>query len=85
MSAPRTDGLYNNILHRGKQTKEFDGHPPIMKLNYCYSHPFSTMAKAVLTKYNWEARTQLTTIAAVEQPDDDTLVYWRRAERYSAP
>ena len=43
------------------------------------------MAKAYLTKYNWEARTQLTSIAHVEQSDDDTIVYWRRSDRFTSP
>jgi len=85
MTSPLSDGLNANVLHRGKQDKEWAGHPPVMKLNYKYSHPFSAIAKAYLTKYNWESRTQLTTIAHVDQVDDDTIVYWRRCERYSAP
>ena len=43
------------------------------------------MATAYLKRYNWEPRTQLSTISNVEQVDDDTLVYYRRIERYSAP
>ena len=60
------DELNNNVLHRGDQSTEFNGHPPIMQLNYKYSLPFATVAKAYMTKYNWETRTQLTTIAHVE-------------------
>ena len=66
MSAPLSDGLNNNVLHRGNQTKEFHGHPPILQLNYKYALPFNSIAKAYLTKYNWEARTQLTSISHVE-------------------
>ena len=38
-----------------------------------------------MKKYNWEPRTQLTTISKVEQPDDDTLVYFRRVESFGLP
>jgi len=37
-----------------------------------------------LRKYNWERRTQLSTIASVEQVDDDTLVYFRRIDMNSS-
>jgi len=36
-------------------------------------------------KHNWESRTQLSTITGVEQPDEDTLVYYRRNERFNVP
>ena len=56
-----------------------------MQLNYQFNMPFATIAKAYMMKYNWETRTQLTSIAHVEQPDDDTIVYWRRADRFQTP
>lgn len=85
MSVPLPDGWNTNVLHRGKQTKEFSDHPPLMQLNYKYTLPFNAIAKAYLTKYNWEARTQLHSIAHVDQPDDDTIVYWRRSDRFTTP
>ena len=59
-------GLHANIVHQGRQDKEFAGKPPIMRLFYNYQHPFNTMACAYLKKYNWEDRSTLTTIAKVE-------------------
>jgi hypothetical protein len=73
------------LLHRGKQSLEFEGHPPVLRLSYKFAHPFNTIAQAYLKKHNWEARTHLTTIANVEQVDDDTLVYYRRLESYAFP
>ena len=75
--------LNAHLIHRGKQSGEFEGHPPVLRLSYKFAYPFETIAQAYLKKYNWEARTQLTTIANVEQVDDDTLVYYRRLEKYS--
>jgi hypothetical protein len=43
------------------------------------------MCTAYLKNWNWEKRTQLTTIAAAEQPDDDTVVYFRRQDRVTSP
>jgi hypothetical protein len=75
--------LNATLLHRGKQSGEFEGHPPVLRLTYKYAYPFATIAGAYLKKNNWENRTSLTTIASVEQVDDDTLVYYRRLERYT--
>lgn len=68
------------IVNRGKQSGEYEGHPPVLRLSYKYAYPMNTIAIAYLKKYNWESRTQLSTIANVEQVDDDTLVYFRRME-----
>ena len=76
--------LNATLLHRGKQSGEFEGHPPVLRMSYKYTYPFNTIAQAYLKKHNWEARTSLTTIASVEQVDDDTLVYYRRLERYTS-
>jgi hypothetical protein len=73
------------LLGRGKQSQEYEGHPPVLRMSYKFSFPFNTIAQAYLNKYNWEARTQLSTIADVEQVDDDTLVYYRRMEKYTYP
>ena len=43
------------------------------------------MTEAYLKRYNWEDRLQLTTVANVEQVDDDTLVYYRRHENLLLP
>jgi hypothetical protein len=75
----RNDG-YGNILHRGKQDSEFRDHPPIMRLRYQYKYPLATMAMGYLNKYTWEPRYYLSTIAGVEQVDDDTISYIRRQD-----
>ena len=76
--------LNAELLNRGKQTVEFEI-PPLVRFNYTFHHPFNTITNAYLKKYNWEKRTELTTIAQAEQVDDDTLVYYRRQERITAP
>lgn len=58
--------LNATLLHRGKQSGEFEGHPPVLRMSYKYNYPFETIANAYLKKYNWEARTSLSTIADVE-------------------
>jgi len=72
--------LNASLLLRGKQTAELEI-PPLVRFSYKFNQPFNTMAMAYLKKFNWEKRTQLSTIAHVEQPDDDTLIYYRRQER----
>ena len=76
--------LNASLLLPGRQTVELEG-PPLVRFSFQFKHPFNTMAMAYLKKYNWEKRTQLSTIAKVEQLDDDTLVYYRRQERITAP
>lgn len=76
---------YGNILHRGKQDKEFAEHPPTMKLNYTYKYPFTQMVMAYMNKYTWEHKFTLTTIVGVKQIDEDEFVYLRRHENISQP
>ena len=70
--------INKTLINRGKQSLEFEGHPPAMRFSYQFAHPFNKIALAYLRQHNWERRTQLSTIADVEQVDDDTLVYYRR-------
>ncbi len=49
--------LHEDILYRGRQSVEWDGMPPLLRLFYSYKYPFNTMAIAYLKKYNWEAST----------------------------
>lgn len=51
-----------------------------MKLRYQYKYPLGTLAMAYLNKYTWEPRYYLSTIAGVEQVDDDTISYIRRQD-----
>ena len=50
------DYLDGNIMHRGRQDREYADKPPCMKLNHTYHHPFSTMVMAYMNKYTWEER-----------------------------
>ena len=78
--------LLFELTHKGKQDIEFAGHPPIMKVFYKYNYSFPTLVEGYLKKYNWEnRRIQLTTIASLEQPDDDTIVYYRRLDTLLLP
>lgn len=66
------------VVGRGSLSNEHEGQPPLMNLHYTYPYTFGTVANAYFKKFNWENRTSLSTIASVEQVDDDTLVYYRR-------
>ena len=72
--------LNSDIPLRERQTAEHEGIPPLVRLNYAFKHPFNNICMAYMRRFNWEGRQQLSTIAHVEQPDDDTLVYYRRQE-----
>ena len=63
----------------------FRNRPPVIKMDYTYLFPFNTIATGYFKKYNYEPRIQLHTIAAVNQVDDDTLVYYRRREHLQDP
>ena len=84
---PTTPQIGNGavLVHKDRGDNEFAGRPPILKLSYEYLHPFAKITDAYLKRYNWEERLQLTTIANVEQVDDDTLVYYRRQENLLLP
>lgn len=53
---------------------------PVLQFQYRYGYPFATVAAAFVQKYNFEARTNLTTVSAVQQPDEDTIVFYRKNE-----
>lgn len=76
---------YGNILHRGRQDKEFADHPPIMRLFYNYKYDMPTMAMAYMHKYTWEPKWSLSTICSIEHSDDDKLVYIRRHDTIVLP
>lgn len=58
---------------------------PVIKMNYTYKHPMNTMVMAYMRKYIWEDRFHATSIAHVEQPDENTVVYYRRQESMLHP
>ena len=53
---------------------------PAIQFQFTYPHSFSVIAAAFLQKYNFEARSTLTTAAGVAQLDEDRFVFYRRAE-----
>ena len=73
------------LLHPGRKSSEWEGAPPLMRLSYRYQHSFPNICDAYFKKHNWEKRAYLTTIAHVEQTDDDTLTYIRRNQSVSQP
>lgn len=70
---------------RGRQSESWENSPPLVKFDYTFNSPFANICSAYLKKYNFERKFELTTIADVEQVDDDTLVYYRRNEKITAP
>ena len=59
--------------------------PPVYKFLYSYNYPFLTVAQGFLHKFTYEPRSQLTTVAGVEQLDDDRFVFYRRSESVYSP
>mmetsp|Transcript_42071 Transcript_42071/g.30852 ORF Transcript_42071/g.30852 Transcript_42071/m.30852 type:complete len:163 (-) Transcript_42071:39-527(-) len=58
---------------------------PFMHLQYVYKYPFLQVVQGSLLKHQWEFKTNLTTVTAVEHPDPDTLVFYRRYETIMYP
>ena len=56
------------------------GTPPAMLFKYSFGHNFATVAEGFLKKYNWEPRTNLTTVSSVKQLDEDRVLIHRRHE-----
>ena len=48
--------------------------------SYVYAHPFNQLAAAWVSKYTWEKRTTLTTVANAQQLDEDRIQFYRRME-----
>ena len=68
------------LMHRGRQSESYEGAPAIVRFNYEFKSPFNQLVMSQMLKHNWESRSTLTTIADVEQIDEDTIVYHRRQE-----
>lgn len=56
------------------------GSPPSMLLKYSFPHTFGTVAEGFVKKYNWEPRTNFTTVSSVKQLDEDRIMFYRRHE-----
>jgi hypothetical protein len=49
-------------MERGRQSQEFEDKPPQLQLDYTFNTPFNAICTAYLKNWNWEQRTQLSTI-----------------------
>jgi len=47
-------------------TENIPGAPPSMLFKYTFAHNFGTVAEGFLKKFNWEPRTNLTTVSSVK-------------------
>ena len=56
------------------------GVPPAMLFKYTFPHDFLTCSEGFIKKFNWENRSNLTTVDTVQQLDDDRVLIWRRAD-----
>ena len=65
-------------INHGKQTSE--DLPALVRLNYTFNYPFLDLVNSQLKRFNWEAKTTMTVVTSVLQPDDDTVVFYRRQE-----
>ena len=65
-------GLSNQNLEQG--------HPALIQFSYKFTQPWQKVAEAMLRIQDYESRNRLTSIAKVEQLDDDRLVVYRRSE-----
>jgi hypothetical protein len=51
---------------------------PALLFKYAMPHDFASICVGVLKKFNWELRTQFTTVHSVKQVDDDRIMLYRR-------
>lgn len=56
------------------------GVPAAMLFKYTFPHNFLTISEGFIKKFNWENRSNLTTVDTVQQLDDDRVLIWRRAD-----
>lgn len=57
--------------------------PPIFNFHYKFNTPFLGVCEAYVKQWNWEQPTRVTSLAKVEQLDDDRIVLYRRIEKYN--
>ena len=53
-------------------------------MNYSHNMPFLKAVQAFVRKSDWESRVSLTSIAKVEQENEDEISFWRRCETISS-
>ena len=51
-----------------------------MLFKYTFAHNFGTVAEGFLKKFNWEPRTNFTSVSSVKQLDEDRILIYRRHE-----
>ena len=60
--------------------ENYSGVPASLHFKYQFPHNFTTVADGFLKKYNWEPRTQITTVSSIKQLDEDRIMFYRRKE-----
>lgn len=60
--------------------ENYPGMPPALLFKYTFPHEFATCAEGFIKKFNWEPRTNLTTVSSIKQIDDDRIMFYRRHE-----
>ncbi len=68
-----------------RMERALDEQHPAAIFQYRYNYDFLTVATGFLKKYNYEPRVLLTSVAKVEQIDDDRFVIYRRQETAYKP
>merc|ERR1712166_1080065 len=53
---------------------------PIILFKYQLPYSWSLVSEGFFKKYNWQPRTDLSTVTEVKQIDDDTIGFYRRHE-----
>ena len=71
---------FNQVDKSQANPENLVGSPPAMLFKYSFSHNFATVADGFLKKFNWEPRTNLTTVSSVKQLDEDRVLIYRRHE-----
>ena len=74
---------FNKIDRSLANPENLPGMPPALLLQYQFQYNFATIAEAFLKKYNWEPRTNFTTISSFEQIDDDRVQFQRRHQSFN--
>lgn len=64
--------------HSKNNPENREGMYPALLFKYAMPHDFASICVGVLKKFNWELRTQLTTVHSVKQVDDDRIMLYRR-------
>jgi ligand-binding SRPBCC domain-containing protein len=58
--------------------------PPQVRFNYTFNFPFLDLVNSQLKRYNWESKATFASVTTVQQPDDDTIIFYRRQEQLNS-